>query len=239
MGQIIKFFRSYFFCLVYLIFVRPKVKKMIKHKDRYSIETRYNYFLEKANAVSKLLKIRIEVKGLEHVAHKGPLLFIPNHNSVFDPVILAMVIDDPIVFISKKEAAKKPFFGKCLELIDTLLIDRNNLRQSMQIMNDAKDVINSGRNVCVFPEGTRNKTRSYDLLDFKPGSLKIATDTACPIAPVVIKGTKDIFSSKVKQHYIIKMEFLPTIDPEIYDNTTTLELSKQIYDDMQEKLKNL
>lgn len=224
---------------MYIMFCYPKARKMVKQKNKYSIEDRYAYFVEKANAVSKILKIRIEVAGLENVLNKGPLLFVPNHNSVFDPVMLAMVIDEPITFISKKEAAKKPFMGKFLDLVDTLLIDRENLRQSMQIMTDAKDVLNHGKNVCIFPEGTRNKTKSYDLLDFKPGSLKIAMDTGCPIAPVIIKGTKDIFSSKVKQRYVIKIEFLKTTDPETYDNTTTVELTKQIRDSMQQKIETI
>ncbi len=219
--------------------INPKIKKMIKHKHKYSLEHRYNYFIQKANAVSKLLKIKIEVTGLENIQNKGPMLFLPNHNSVFDPVVLAMVVDDPILFISKKEAAKKPFFGKWMELIDTLLMDRNNLRQSMQIMSDAKDVLLSGRNVCVFPEGTRNKTNSYDLLEFKPGSLKIALDTDTPIVPVVIKGTKDIFSSKIKHNYLIKIEFLKPLDPDTYDNSTSIELSKQIWDEMQAKIKTI
>ena len=51
--------------MIYVLFARPKVKKMIKHKDRYSIKKRYDFFLEKATTVTKLLKIRIEVKGLE------------------------------------------------------------------------------------------------------------------------------------------------------------------------------
>ena len=65
-------------------------------------------------------------------------------------------------------------------------MDRENLRQSMQVINEAADAVKEGKNVILFPEGTRSR-KGNQLLEFKSGSFKIAVKAKCPIVPVALK----------------------------------------------------
>ncbi len=239
MGHIIKFFRSYLFCGIYLMFTYPKINKLIKHKDKYSFEYRYNYARKKINTLMSLLKVKIEVTGLENIEGEDKVLIVPNHNSYTDALILALIVDKPIIFVAKQETASQPFIGKFCRLIDVLFLDRNNLRQSLTVINTAKNLLNENQCVAIFPEGTRNKSNSYSLLDFKAGTFKTAMDTNSTIAPIVIKGSKDILSSSIKKNYLIKIEVLKAIKPNEYQELTSIELSQQVHDLMENKIKEI
>lgn len=239
MGRIIKFFRSYLFCGIYLLFIYPKINKLIKHKDKYSFEYRYAYAKKKINTLMSLLKVKIEVTGLENIESEDKVLLVPNHNSYTDALLLSLVVDKPIIFVAKKETLKQPFIGKLCNLIDALFLDRENLRQSLVVINQAKAYLEQNRCVAIFPEGTRNKSNSYDLLNFKPGTFKTAIDTNSAIAPIVIKGSKDILSSRVKKSYLVKIEVLRAIQKEEYADLTSVELSQQVFHLMQNKINEI
>jgi len=239
MGQIIKFFRSYLFCGIYLLFIYPKINKLIKNKEKYSFEYRYNYARKKINTLMSLLKVKIEVTGLENIHGEDKVLLVPNHNSYTDALILSLVVDKPIIFVAKQETAKQPFIGKLCKLIDALFLDRDNLRQSFAVINTAKKLLDNNQCVAIFPEGTRNKSSSYNLLDFKAGTFKTAMDTNSAVAPIVIKGSKDILSSKLRKSYLVKIEVLKTIQPEEYQDATSVELSQQVYHLMQNKINEI
>lgn len=239
MGQILKFFRSYLFCGIYLLFIYPKINKLIKNKDKYSFEYRYEYAKKKINTLMSLLKVKIEVTGLENIEGEDKVLLVPNHNSYTDALLLSLVVDKPVVFVAKQETAKQPFIGKFCKLIDALFLDRDNLRQSLSVINTAKEMLNNNQCVAIFPEGTRNKSKSYSLLDFKAGTFRTAMDTNSAVAPIVIKGSKDVLSSAIKKHYLVKIEVLKTIKPEEYEDLTSVELSQQVYHLMQNKINEM
>ena len=81
-----------------------------------------------------------------------------------------------------------------MKKINCLFIDRNDLRQGLEVINKSVDNINNNISMMVFPEGTRNKNSSFkDMLEFKEGSFKIAKISNCKILPIAIKNADDCF----------------------------------------------
>lgn len=237
MGHIIKFFRSYIACGIYLLCVKGKVKRMIKNPKKYSIEERYSYAQKVIRNLLKKLKVTIEVSGLEYIETNKKALIVPNHRSLLDCLMLVAICDKPMSFIAKEEAKDIFVIGRLTELLDTMFMQRDNLRQSMEIIKEAINRLNNDRTVVVFPEGTRNRT-SQPLLDFKAGSLKPAIESQSDIVPVILRGTETILSSKIRKNYRISVEVLPPLTYEDYKDLSSIELSTQLRLTMEEQYKN-
>ena len=87
---------------------------------------------------------------------------------------------------------KVPIFNMWMERLHCMFLDRDDVRQGLQVILTAIDLIKSGISVTVFPEGTRNKENDT-MLPFKEGSFKIAQKTKCPIVPMAITNSSAIF----------------------------------------------
>jgi len=128
-----------------------------------------------------------------------PCLFVANHRSMVD-VVMAYGYTDTrqlVSFISKKEAKAIPFLGWCMVLMNGIFLDRKDLKQGLACIEQAQSLIkDEGISVWIFPEGTRNKgADEKELLDFRPGSFRVATKTGSPIVPVFISGTREVFET--------------------------------------------
>lgn len=237
MGHIIKFFRSYIFCGFYLLTVRGKVNRMAKHPEKYTLEQRYSFAQKIVRKLLKKLKVSIEVSGLEYIESNPKSLIIPNHRSLLDCLVLVAVCDTPLSFVAKDEAQDIIVIGKLTKLLDTLYLQRNNLRQSMQIMKEVANRLNDNKAVVIFPEGTRNRT-NQPIQEFKAGAFKGAIESQASIVPVILRGTDVILSSKVKKNYKVNIEILENVNYEDYKDLSSVELSTQLHLLMEEQYKN-
>ena len=106
-------------------------------------------------------------------------------------------------------------------------MDRENLRQSMQVINEAADVVKEGKNVILFPEGTRSR-KGNQLLEFKSGSFKIAVKAKCPIVPVALKNCFVPFDSNTVRPVTVEVHFLDPIPYEEYQGMKTTEIAEMV-----------
>ena len=115
-----------------------------------------------------------------------------------------------------------------LEQFDLVVgMDRENLRQSMQVINEAADVVKEGKNVILFPEGTRSR-KGNQLLEFKSGSFKIAVKAKCPIVPVALKNCFVPFDSNTVRPVTVEVHFLDPIPYEEYQGMKTTEIAEMV-----------
>lgn len=136
---------------------------------------------------------KVKVTGLENIPDET-VLFVGNHRSIFDIVLLIKVINRPFGFIGKKELAKVPYLNLLLKVNGGLFLNRTNFREGLKVILTGIEMLKSGVSLLIFPEGTRNK-ESQEPLPFKQGSLKLAEKSNVPIVPFAIKGTDDIFEN--------------------------------------------
>ena len=139
----------------------------------------------------KIMGCTMIVQGREHIPPEGGVCFVCNHSSIVDILILLANTGRPIGFIAKKELLKVPLLNLWIFVLGGLFIDRNNLRKAMKTINTGITRIKSGGTMLIFPEGSRSRGRG--LLPFRPGALKLATQSESVIVPVAIKGTYAIF----------------------------------------------
>ena len=117
-----------------------------------------------------------------------------NHRSYFD--ILAGYVSVPSLmgFVAKKEMEKIPLLSTWMKLVNCLFLDRENVKEGLKTILQGINQIKNGISVWIFPEGTRNESENVlELLPFKEGSLKMAEKSGCPVVPVAMTGTAEVF----------------------------------------------
>lgn len=131
------------------------------------------------------------VLGVENIPKDTAVLYVSNHRGLADIPMAYITAPNLMGFVAKIEIKKVPFLSWWMKLVNCLFLDRDDMRAGMKMMLDGIDNIRQGYSVFIAPEGTRNHEK--ELLPFKEGSLKMADKTNCPIIPVAISGTDDVF----------------------------------------------
>lgn len=151
--------------------------------------------------------VKITVKGKENILDEAAL-YVGNHRSYFDILIAYVQCERLTGFVAKDAINKIPSLRVWMRYLYCLFLDRHDPRAGMKTILQAIDYIKQGVSIFIFPEGTRNKGEELSLLPFKEGSFKIATKTGCPIVPVSINNSAEIFENHVprmkKTHVIIE-----------------------------------
>ena len=102
----------------------------------------------------------------------------------------------PLGFMAKKEMEKIPLLSNWMRNVNCLFLDRQNIREGLKAILEGVSKVKSGISIWIFPEGTRNDADDYlELMPFKEGSLKIAEKTGCPVIPVAITGTAEVYEA--------------------------------------------
>lgn len=144
--------------------------------------------------VTWLAGVKLNIEGFENIPKDKPVLYIGNHNSLFDTVITYSLCPGVTGFISKDGMKKVPLLNHWMSRNYCLFLDRKNVKEGMKIILKAIEYISKEEvSIFIFPEGTRSK--DGHMIPFKEGSFKIATKTGCPIVPVALIGTADIFEN--------------------------------------------
>ena len=186
---------------------------------------------ERYDKVKKFLKfffywknIKIELVGKEKLDNKI-MLFIANHKSNIDPIVLLKLsLDYEIPYLSflSKIELKKSMFANFASLIDTIYIDRNNLRSIVQTLNEEISMISDKKHsLCIFPEGTRIKSEN-EFGEFKPGALEVAYQTYLTIQPIVIYNSLGVFDKGLQNKKMKKTIYISIMNkylPQDYINT--------------------
>lgn len=146
--------------------------------------------------------------GEERVPRDEAVLYIPNHQSYFDIIITYSRCPNLTGYISKDILEKVPLLSVWMKRLYCLFLDRSNLKAGLKTILTGIEYIKKGISICIFPEGTRNPHPEEGLLPFKEGSLKIAEKSGCPIVPIAITNSQNIWESHMpfmrKCHVIVE-----------------------------------
>jgi glycerol-3-phosphate dehydrogenase (NAD(P)+) len=134
------------------------------------------------------LYFRLSRVGREHVPLEGPVIFAANHRSFLDPFVIGTLIRRPMYYVAKKELFANRWQAWILNALGAFPIDRGASDQ--QSMATARQILERGDCVLMFPEGTR--IRPGSLGRPKRGVGRLALETGAPIVPVAVIGTEDV-----------------------------------------------
>lgn len=187
--------------ILFLVFSIPLLlweaylgKKNPEKKDWQSLHVVQAVF----RFILKIVGVHITVKGQENIPKDQAVLYVGNHRSYFDILVGYTTVPTLLGFVAKKEMMRYPLLYNWMENVHCLFLDRDNLKEAMKTIIKGIEQVKSGISVWIFPEGTRNSDRDImDMLPFKEGSLKIAEKSGCPVVPVAITGTAEIFEQHI------------------------------------------
>lgn len=143
--------------------------------------------------IIKISGVDITYIGLDRIPKKRGVVYISNHQSMFDIIAVYNKFPGITGYLAKKELSKIPLFGLWMQFVHCIFVDRGNHDKAAESLRLGAEELNTGISCYVFPEGTRNKGEEDELLPFKGGAFKIAEHARCPIVPIAITGTRDIF----------------------------------------------
>lgn len=142
----------------------------------------------------KVAGVRITVEGRENIPRDMAVLYVGNHRSYFDILVGYVMVPGLVGFVAKKEMERIPLLSTWMKLVNCLFLDRVNLKEGLKTILAGIAQVKRGVSVWIFPEGTRNtKADPLDMMAFKEGSLKIAEKSGCPVIPVALTGTAEVF----------------------------------------------
>ncbi len=228
----IRFILIVIFVVSFLIFFSPVMfvlwligKKKPSIKDKASRAIIYRAF----GVVRFIAGTKLVVLGKDNIPTDSAVLYVGNHRSYFDIILSYISVPGITGFIAKKEMNRYPLLRGWMRYIHCLFLDRDDIRQGMQTILTGIGKVKSGISIFVFPEGTRNKSDD-EFLPFKAGSLKIAEKSGCPIVPVAINNSDEVFEKHLPRIYktTVVIEFAPPIYPNQLDKEARKELPETV-----------
>ncbi|HEV2373205.1 MAG TPA: HAD-IB family hydrolase [Streptosporangiaceae bacterium] len=138
---------------------------------------------------SVLAGVRLDVRGGEHLMTR-PAVFLFNHQSQLDVLILAKLLRGGFTGVAKKELAHTPGFGALFRLADVAFVDRHDTAQAIKALQPAVQKLREGISLVIAPEGTRSATPA--LGPFKKGAFHVAMQAGVPVVPIVIRNSGEL-----------------------------------------------
>jgi 1-acyl-sn-glycerol-3-phosphate acyltransferase len=186
------------------------------------IDFLYNTAMKIARAGVRLGGVKVEIIGLDRFDNQGTYIYMCNHVSNIDPPIVIPAIPKRTSVLVKKEVFRIPVLATAMRMGQLVPVDRTDRDSAINSLKKAQEVLASGVNMSVFPEGTRSQTG--ELLPFKKGPFYMALDAGVPIVPMTIVGTRAIWpkgSISIKPG-TATVVFHPPIDPKQYPEREAL-----------------
>ena len=179
-----------------------------------------------------LIGCPVKVTGREHFLDGNNYVVVFNHNALLDVPLSAPFVPGANKTIAKASFAKVPIFGWFYSK-GSVLVDRKNEKSRYKSIDAMKSVLSAGMHMCIYPEGTRNRT-GEPLKKFYDGAFILAINNRKDIIPCVISGTKKAMPID-KTFYLmptrLKMHFLPAISSE---NISVQDLNKKVFEVMKQ-----
>lgn len=207
------------------------------HPQKYTDEQRYAMLTTIVLRANKGGNVTIDVHGAENIPKKNGFMFFPNHQGLYDVLAIVEACSRPFSVVAKKEVGNIQFLKQVFACMNAYLIDRDDVRQAMQVITDVANEVKSGRNYLIFAEGTRSK-QGNRMGEFKGGSFKSATKAQCPIVPVALIDSFKPFDTNTINPVTVQVHFLEPLYYDEYKDLKTKEIAKIVHDRIQETIQS-
>ena len=152
---------------------------------------------------------------MENIPKENGFLLYGNHQGLFDVLAIAATCDNPLGAVLKKELAKIPFLKQIIACTHSFAMDREDIKQSMEVIVNVIKEVKNGRNYLIFPEGTRSRLGNK-LLEFHGGSFKCAIKAKCPVVPIAFIDSFKVLDQKGCKPVSVQIHYLEPIFYEEY-----------------------
>lgn len=180
--------------------------------------------------------IHMDITGLENLPEEDGFLIYANHQGLFDCVAMVYACPRALAAVCKKELKGIPFVQQVINCTKSFLMDRDDARQSLGVIQEVTKEVAGGRNYVIFPEGTRSR-EGNNLQEFHAGSFRAAVKAKKPVVPVAVIDTHKVFDTKGSAPVHAQLHFLPAIQPEEFEGMKAQELCDMVKARIEEKVK--
>ncbi|HHV09807.1 MAG TPA: 1-acyl-sn-glycerol-3-phosphate acyltransferase [Clostridiales bacterium] len=195
--------------------------------QKYDAATRYAYLHKLVPIVNRRGRVTIECHGIENLPKETGYIMFPNHQGLFDALAFLETHERPFVTVMKKEVKDTILLKQIIQLLQAEVIDREDIRQSMQVIMNMTRRVKEGENFLIFAEGTRSRNGNK-LLEFKGGSFKSATNAKCPIVPVALIDAYKAFDTNSIKKLTVQIHYLKPLYYEDYKNMKSTEIAELV-----------
>ena len=200
-----------------------------KHTDEIPEDKKYALLQKVTVHANKGGRVKIDVHGRENIPREESFVFFPNHQGLFDVLSIIEASDRPFSVVAKIEVKNIFFLKQIFTIMKAKFMDRDDVRQSLKVIQEVTEEVKSGRNFLIFPEGTRSKEGNHPG-EFKGGSFKCAMKARCPIVPVAMLNSYQAFDTNNIRPVTVQVHFLKPLSYEEYKDMKSTEIARLVRD---------
>lgn len=200
-----------------------------RHADRYPERVMYDHIRHIMMLAVRSGNVDLQIYGQENLPREDGFLICGNHQGMFDAVAMAAGCDRCLAAVFKKELENVPFLKQVVACTKSFAMDRQDVRQSLTVIQAVTRELQAGRNYLIFPEGTRSRNGNA-MGAFHGGSFRCAVKAKCPIVPVAFIDSFKVLDEPGCKPVSVQMHYLKPIAYEEYKDLKTVELAELVKD---------
>ena len=212
-----------------------KLCRYAKHTDEYPEEEKYRHIQYILQRAVRGGNVDMTVTGQENIPTEGGFMLYANHQGMFDVLAIAATCHRPIGAVLKKELYDIPFLHQIVLCTKSFAMDREDVRQSLTVIQNVTEEVKKGRGYLIFPEGTRSKLGN-EMLPFHGGSFRCATKSKCPIVPIALIDCFKVLDQKGSKPVSVQIHYLKPIPYEEYAAMKPAEVAELVKARIAEKI---
>ena len=206
-----------------------------KHTDKYPELEKWQQIQHVMQLAVSAGNIDLKVYGKENIPKENGFMLYGNHQGLFDVLAIASTCDAPLGIAYKKELKNVPILKQIFACTKSFAMDREDVRQSLTVIQAVTQEVKNGRNYVIFPEGTRSKLGNQ-MLDFHGGSFRCAVKAKCPVIPMAFIDSFKVLDEKGSKPVSVQIHYLQPIEYEEYKDMKAAELATLVKQRIQEVL---
>lgn len=207
-----------------------------KHTEEYPEIEKYKHIQYIMKMAVKAGNVDLQVYGQENIPAENGFIMYGNHQGLFDVVALVATYDGPLAAVFKKELGNVPLLKQIITCTKSFAMDREDVRQSLTVIQAVTKEVLAGRNYLIFPEGTRSKNGNQ-MREFHGGSFRCAIKAKCPVVPIAFIDSFKVLDQKGSKPISMQIHYLEPILYEEYKDMKTVELASLVQSRIVETIK--
>ena len=216
-----------------------KICRYAKNPEKYTEKEMYSHIQYILREAIKGGNVNVNVFGEENIPEENGFLLVSNHQGMFDVLAIVANCDNPMGGVYKIELDNKgrgiPLIKEIIRCTNSFPMDRNDVRQSLTVIQNVTEELKKGRNYLIFPEGTRSKNGNV-MGEFHGGSFRCAVKAKAPILPIAVIDCHRILDEKGSKPMTCQVHFLKPICYEEYKDLKTPDLAALVKSRIQETI---
>lgn len=203
------------------------------HADEYPEQERWDHIGKIMRRAIKAGNVDLVLTGIDNIPRDESFMMYSNHQGLFDCVAIAATCPVPLGAVLKQELKDLPLIKQIISCTKSFPMDRDDVRQSLEVIKAVTGEVQNGRNYIIFPEGTRSKNGNV-MGEFHGGSFRCAVKAKCPIVPVTVIDCFKVLDQKGSKPVRVQLHYLKPIAYEEYAGMKAAEVAALVKTRIQE-----